>query len=251
VGDAALMLGVIAGYDRRDPDASRLPVPDYASALESGIDGLRIAYSPDYGYATVNPEVAESVENAVRALEGLGGGVELVDLDCSAAFEAYWPGICANQYAGAGGKFESRGEELTPETYQVYEYGSRLTAEEYVLSLGAMDQLKARFDDLFECYDLLVSPTMPTTAFQIGEPIVSVRSPHDERMWGFPAHTPFTFPINAIGHPGASVPCGFDAGGLPIGLQVVGRRFDEANILALSAAYERARPWADARSGVS
>jgi aspartyl-tRNA(Asn)/glutamyl-tRNA(Gln) amidotransferase subunit A len=92
---------------------------------------------------------------------------------------------------------------------------------------------------------------MPTTAFQIGEPIVSVRPPHDERMWGFPAHTPFTFPINAIGHPGASVPCGFDAGGLPIGLQVVGRRFDEANILVLSAAYERARPWADARSGVS
>jgi aspartyl-tRNA(Asn)/glutamyl-tRNA(Gln) amidotransferase subunit A len=245
------MLGVIAGYDGRDPDASRLPVPDYSESLNHGISGLRIAYSPDYGYATVNEEVAASVENAVRVLEGLGAIVERVDLDCSAAFEAYWPVMCANQYASAGGKFETRGEELTEETYRVYEYGSRITGAEYARALGALDQLKTRFDDVFERYDLLVSPTMPTTAFRVGEPVSSVQPPHDERIWGFAAHTPFTYPINAIGLPGASVPCGFDSGGLPIGLQIIGRRFDEATILALSAAYERARPWAGVRPPLS
>jgi len=247
VGDAAAMLGVIAGYDSRDPDASRLPVPDYVAALGRDVAGLRIAYSPDYGYATVSEEVAASVEDAVRVLEGLGAVVERVDLDCSAALEAYWPVMCANQYASAGGKFETRGDELTEETYRVYEYGSRITAEEYARALGALDQLKARFDDVFERYDLLISPTMPTTAFRVGEPVASVQPPHDERMWGFAAHTPFTYPVNAIGLPGASVPCGFDSGGLPIGLQIIGRRFDEATMLALAAAYERERPWADRR----
>jgi Asp-tRNA(Asn)/Glu-tRNA(Gln) amidotransferase A subunit family amidase len=251
VGDAAVMLGAIAGYDARDPDATRLPVPDYSGALGRGIEGLRIAYSPDYGYATVNEEVAASVEDAVRLLERLGADVEHIDLDCSGAFDAYWPLICANQYASAGGKFETRADELTPETHRVYEYGSRVTAEEYARSLGALDQLKARFDDVFENYDLLVSPTMPTTAFLVGEPVASVRPPLDEHMWGFPADTPFTYPINAIGLPGASVPCGFDRGGLPIGLQAIGRRFEEPTILALAAAFERERPWADTRPPVS
>lgn len=251
VHDAAMALGVMAGFDRRDPDASRLPVPDYVSALEQDVSGLRVGYSPDYGYAGVNPEVAAAVEDGVRVLEGLGCVVGPTEVDCSRAFEAYWPAVCANQYAGAGGKFETRPDELTPVTHRVYEYGSRVTAEEYTLSLGARDQLKSHFDDLLQQFDVLVSPTMPTTAFPVGRPEMSVQPPHDQRMWGFPAHTPFTYPINAIGLPGASIPCGFDGAGLPIGLHVVGRRFDEATILAISAAFERARPWAQARPAVS
>ena len=251
VEDAALMLNVIAGFDTRDPDASRLAVPDYSCGMAGDPIGLRVAYSPDFGYARVDEEVAAAVEGAVRTIEDIGGNVELYDLDCSLAFEAYWPMICANQYAGANGRFESRGDELSPEAFRAYEYGARMTGREYAISLGELDILRARFDDLFDRYDLLVSPTMPTTAFLAGEPLVSVRPPHDRRMWGFPAHSPFTFPINAIGHPGCSVPCGFDSKGLPIGLHIVGRRFEESTVLALASAFERARPWSDARPVVA
>ena len=251
VEDAALMLNVIAGFDLRDPDASRLAVPDYSTATAKAPIGLRVAYSPDFGYARVDSEVAAVVERAARAVEDLGATVERFDLDCSQAFEAYWPMICANQYAGAKGRFESRGDDLSPEAFRVYEYGAGLTGREYTIALGELDRLKARFDDLFDRYDLLVSPTMPTTAFRVGEPIVSVLPPNDVRMWGFPAHSPFTFPINAIGHPGASIPCGFDSNGLPIGLHIVGRRFEESVVLALAAAFEQACPWSDTRPAVA
>ncbi len=251
VEDAALMLSVIAGFDMRDPDASRLAVPDYKGGMARDPIGLRVAYSPDFGYARVDKEVAAAVEGAVRTIEDIGGTVEQYDLDCSQAFEAYWPMICANQYAGASGRFESRGDELSPEAFRAYEYGARISGREYAISLGELDHLRARFDDLFDRYDLLVSPTMPTTAFHAGKPLVSVRPPHDSRMWGFPAHSPFTFPINAIGHPGCSVPCGFDSKGLPIGLHIVGRRFEESTVLALASAFERARPWSDTRPVVA
>ena len=241
VEDAAVMLNVIAGFDMRDPDASRLAVPDYSSGMARDPIGLQVAYSPDFGYGCVDEE------GAVRTIEEIGGTVELCDLDCSSAFEAYWPMICANQYAGSNGRFESRGDELSPEAFRVYEYGASMTGHEYAISLGELDQLKARFDRIFDRYDLLVSPTMPTTAFQAGKPLVSVRPPHDRRMWGFPAHSPFTFPINAIGHPASSVPCGFDSFGLPIGLHIVGRRFEESTVLALASAFERARPWSGTR----
>ena len=251
VEDAALVLNVIAGFDPRDPDASRLPVPDYGALIAQAPIGLRVAYSPDFGYARVNGEVAAAVERAVLTIEDVGATVEPYELDCSRAFEAYWPMICANQYAGSNGRFESRGDDLSSEAFRVYEYGARLTGRDYAIALGELDQLKARFDDLFDRYDLLVSPTMPTTAFQVGEPTASLLPPHDARMWGFPAHSPFTFPINAIGHPGCSVPCGFDSTGLPIGLHIVGRRFQESVVLALAAALERACPWSGTTPAVA
>lgn len=250
VEDAALMLGVIAGFDGRDPDSSRLPVPDYRAALAADLQGLRVAYSPDFGYADVNDEVAAAAEAAVQVIEGLGVAVRRVDIDCSRAFEAYWPMICANQYAASGGRFEARGDELSPEAFRVYRHGAELSGRDYATALGELDLLRARFDDLFENFDLLISPTMPTTAFRAGEPVTSVRPPHDSRMWGFPAHSPFTFPINAIGHPGASVPCGRDSVGLPMGLHIVGRRFEEGTILSLAAALERTDIWLGERPPV-
>ncbi len=251
VEDAAMMLNVIAGFDPRDPDASRLAVPDYGAWIPKAPSGLRVAYSPDFGYARVDSEVAAAVERAVLTIESVGATMEQVKLDCSRAFEAYWPMICANQYAGSNGRFESRGDDLSPEAFRVYEYGAALTGRDYATALGELDQLKAKFDDLFDRYDLLVSPTMPTTAFRVGEPTASILPPHDTRMWGFPAHSPFTFPINAIGLPGCSVPCGFDSSGLPVGLHIVGRRFEEGVILALAAALERACPWSGTRPTVA
>tara|TARA_Y100000590_G_scaffold64386_1_gene69196 strand:- start:2515 stop:3954 length:1440 start_codon:yes stop_codon:yes gene_type:complete len=243
VEDAAILLQILAGFDLRDPDSVRADVPAYPDMLEADLSQLKIAYSPDYGYAEVNTEVNESVEAAVNNLVSLGCRVDLVELDLADAFYGYWPLISANWYASLDKKFGKRLSELAPEAFNVYQYGSKITGKDYALALGVRDQVISRLDTLFTKYDLLLSPTMPNTAFPAGKPKIGVKSSLANDLWGFPAHSPFTFPINAAGLPGANIPCGFDKDGLPIGLQVIGRRFEELRILQLSYGFEQAYPW--------
>ena len=243
VEDAAILLEILAGFDLRDPDSVRAAVPSYPTMLATDLSQLKIAYSPDYGYADVNKEVHDSVETAVNNLDSLGCKVEQVELDFSDAFYGYWPLISANWYAGLDKKFAKRTSELAPEAFNVYQYGSKITGKDYALALGVRDQIISRLDTLFTKYDLLLSPTVPNTAFVAGRPKSGVKSDLESELWGFPAHSPFTFPINAAGLPGANIPCGFDKDGLPIGLQVIGRRFEELRILQLSYGFEQAYPW--------
>lgn len=243
VEDAAVMLKMIAGFDNRDPDSVRLAVPDYPSLLKQDLSGLRVAYSPDYGYADVDPEVSMATESAVKTIEGFGIKIEQVSLDLSDAFYGYWALVSANWYAGLDEQFEERISELSPEALAVYQYGKQITGKDYALALGVRDQLISRLDTLFTKFHLLLSPTVPNTAFEVGKPKTGVQARYKDDLWGFPAHSPFTFPINAVGLPGASIPCGFNASGLPIGLQVVGRRFEESTILQLCAKFEKERPW--------
>ena len=243
VEDAAILLEIIAGFDLRDPGSLRAPVPSYSNMLRKDLSELRIAYSPDYGYADVNTEVHASVEKAIENLDALGCNVELVSLDLSDAFYGYWPLVSANWYASLDKTFSKRTSELAPEALEVYKYGSKITGSDYALALGVRDQIIARLDTLFNKYDLLLSPTMPNTAFMAGRPKIGVRRDLENELWGFPAHSPFTFPINAAGLPGANIPCGFDKAGLPIGLQVIGRRLEESTILQLCHGFEQAYPW--------
>lgn len=243
VEDAAIMLEILAGFDLRDPDSVRTPVPPYPTILNTDLSKLRIAYSTDYGYAKVNEEVHASVKTAVENLDSLGCKVEEVALDLSDAFYGYWPLVSANWYASLDKKFDKRTSELAPEAFNVYEYGGKITGKDYAIALGVRDQVIARLDSLFNKYDLLLSPTMPNTAFEAGKPKIGIKPGFENELWGFPAHSPFTFPINAAGLPGANVPCGFDKEGLPIGLQVIGRRFEELRILQFCYGFEQAYPW--------
>ena len=227
----------------RDPDSVRAAVPSYPTMLATDLSQLKIAYSPDYGYADVNKEVHDSVETAVNNLDSLGCKVEQVELDFSDAFYGYWPLISANWYASLDKKFAKRTSDLAPEAFNVYQYGSKITGKDYALALGVRDQIISRLDTLFTKYDLLLSPTVPNTAFVAGRPKSGVKSDLESELWGFPAHSPFTFPINAAGLPGANIPCGFDKDGLPIGLQVIGRRCEELRILQLCYGFEQAYPW--------
>jgi Asp-tRNA(Asn)/Glu-tRNA(Gln) amidotransferase A subunit family amidase len=111
-----------------------------------------------------------------------------------------------------------------------------------------VDRLKDQFADLFDVYDLLLTPTVAVTAFPHGEPPRVIAGKEAHWFWGY---LPHTYPINMIGHPAASIPCGFSAEGLPIGLHIIGRRGDEATVIAASAALERARPWVEHRPPVS
>jgi aspartyl-tRNA(Asn)/glutamyl-tRNA(Gln) amidotransferase subunit A len=107
-----------------------------------------------------------------------------------------------------------------------------------------VDQIRAKFATLMETYDLILTPTMAVPAFPVGQQPKTIAGREVDAFWGF---LPFTYPINMTGHPAASVPCGFSTDGMPIGLQVIGRRADEVAVLQASAAFERAQPWMDKR----
>ena len=156
--------------------------------------------------------------------------------------------FASNTYASSGYLLRERSDELTDYFREAMERGATFTAADYARALGEMDALKAQFDAYFDDYDLLLSPTMAVPAFEIERHPPVIGGKEVDPFFGY---LPFTYPINMIGHPAASVPCGFSSDGMPIGLHIIGRKGDEATVLAASAAFERAMPWVDKKPVVS
>ena len=248
VRDSALLMQVLAGHDPRDPASLREAPPDYVAAADREIRGLRVAWSPDFGFSAVDGEVAESSSRAAQVFEELGCALETTDMAFDSPFDPFWTLFSANVHAGSEGLLEEHGDELTWYARVCLERGARVTGAEYALALGQVDRIKAQMEGLFEGYDLLITPTMAVTAFPVGKPPGEIGGRKVDPFWEY---LPFTFPINLSGHPAASVPCGLSPDGLPIGLHIVGRRGDEATVIAASAAFEEARPWAQHRPPVS
>ena len=248
VHDSAILLQVLAGPDARDASALRETPPDFVAALARDVKGLRIAWSPDYGYAPVDPEVLETTSRASSVFSELGCEVEDTDLQMDSPFDAFWPLFAANAYASYGGLLMEHADELTWYGGRCIEQGAAVSGAEYATALGHMNRLQAQVATLFDDYDLLLSPTMAVTAHPVGEPPSRIGGDEVDPFWG---PFPFTYPINMLGYTAASIPCGLSADGLPIGLHIVGRRGEEETVLAASAAFERARPWADQRAPVS
>lgn len=248
VEDSALLLQVLAGHDSRDPSSLRDAPPDLVAALDRDIKGLRIAWSSDYGYAAVDPEVAAVSSRAAQLFAELGCSVVEAPLSLDDPFDAFWTIFSTNAYASYGGLLESHADDLTDYARECIENGAGVTGAEYAGAVGYIDRLKAQFADLFDDYDLLLSPTMAVPAFPCGESPSRIDGKDVHPFWGY---LPFTFPINLIGHAAASIPCGFSGDGLPIGLHIVGRGGDEETVIAASAAFERAQPWTDRRPPVS
>ena len=185
-----------------------------------------------------------------EVFEGLGCSIDDSDLTLDAPFEIWWVISGLTSFITQGHLLDDPSDPLTWYGRMLIEDGKEFTAPDYVKALGRRDRMINQFADVFEECDLLLSPTMATTAFPVGEypeEIAGKRNAH-VKGWGF---LPFTHPINMIGNPAATVPCGYSADGLPIGLHIVGRRGDEETVLAASAAFERAMPWADKRPAVS
>ena len=247
VRDSALLLQVLAGHDPRDASSLREAPPDFVGALDRDVRGLRIAWSPDFGYAAVDPEVVEVTSRAARVFEGLGCSVSDPDLGLDSPFDVFSQLFSTNAYASYGNLLENQADLLTDYGRESIEHGAKFSGADYARALGYIDRLKSRFADLFESYDLLLSPTMAVTAFPVGHRLKEIDGKEVD-PWGF---MPFSYPINMIGNPAASVPCGFSSDGMPIGLHIVGRLGDEATVLAASAAFERARPWIGQRPAVS
>jgi aspartyl-tRNA(Asn)/glutamyl-tRNA(Gln) amidotransferase subunit A len=249
VRDSALLLKILSGYDSRDPISLRETAPDFTAAVNRPIAGLRIAWSPDFGFADVDPEVLAVTSKAARVFEELGCRVEETDLVLPLPYDTYAALQTADCYTVYGKYLETHASEITDFARFFLEMGARVTASEYAQALGEIDLLKARMADLFEKYDLLLSPTACFPAFVNSEfpGQIKGKSAYPEQYW----NGAFTLPINTIGHPAATVPAGFSTDGLPIGLHIVGRRRDEETVLAASGAFEQSRPWIGRRPPVS
>lgn len=247
VADSALLLEVMAGYDSRDPSSMRAPVPDFSAAVGRDIEGLKLGWSLGWGYAAVDPDVAVAAEAGAKVFEDLACTVDESDIALNAPFDT-WYVLSASSAIAVNGHLPE--DKLTWYVNYGLEYGRTLSVVDYGRALGERDRMIQQFWDQFDQFDLLLSPTMATTAFEHeqypeeigGEPATCIP------WWGY---LPHTHPINTIGFTAASVPCGFDSDGMPVGLHIVGKPGDEETVLAASAAFEKARPWAHIRPMVS
>ena len=250
VQDAALLLQVMAGYDSRDPGSLRSSVPNFLESVTRGVSGLKIGWSPDYGYAAVDSEVLTISESAANVFTELGCTVIESDIKLEGAFDTWFTLFAAGAYATQGHLLDDEEDPLTWYAKYTIEHGSKTTGSDYVRAVGERDRMIQLFADEFDKFDVILSPTMAVTAFLTDAypETIGGQKPYPSPEWGF---LPFTHPINTIGYTAASVPCGFDSDGMPVGLHIVGKPGDEETVLAVSAAFEEARPWIQHRPPIS
>ena len=264
VEDCALLLQAIAGHDPRDATASSEPVPDFRAALTGDVRGLRVGVPQEYFIAGMEPDVSRLVRQAIADLATLGAEVVDVTLPHTEyALATYYiiaPAECSANLAryngvkyGLAATDEAdmwRAMELARERGFGAEVKRRIMLGTYALSAGYYDAyyrkaqqartlIKQDFDTAFEQCDVVVGPTTPTTAFRLGEKTADPLAMYLSDI--------FTIPTNIAGLPGLSVPCGFDTACLPVGVQFIGRPFDEATLLRVAHAYEQSQPHAQAR----
>ncbi len=263
VEDAALVLQAIAGHDPMDSTSVDLPVPDYRAELGKGAQGLRIGIPAEYFIEGLDPEVEAAVRAAIRVLEQLGARTEPVSLPHTeyglAAYYLIAPAEASSNLARYDGVKYGLRVAKTRDVVEMYsktraagfgaEVRRRVMLGTYALSAGYYDAYYGRaqrvrtlvrrdFVEAFARVDLIAAPTTPGVAFKFGE---------KEDPLQMYLNDVFTIPVNLAGLPGLSVPAGFTMSGLPIGLQLIGRAFDEAALLRAAHAYERATTWRERR----
>jgi aspartyl-tRNA(Asn)/glutamyl-tRNA(Gln) amidotransferase subunit A len=242
VQDSALMMNEISKPDVRDWTSLPYDGAGYVETLGQSIKGLRIAYSPRLGYAEVDPEIAEAVENAVSLLGRLGARIETRDpgfADPAPCFRVLW-------WSGVRmllGKLpEEKRKLLDPNLRDVLEQSFAITLEDYMDAVRQRGLLGTHMRVFMEGFDLLVTPTLPIPAFDAG-----ILSPRNDAIGKWVNWTPFSYPFNLTQQPAASVPCGFTKAGLPIGLHLVGAMFADVTVLRVAEAYEAAAGFLGAR----
>ena len=235
--DSALMLKVMAGPHHLDHTSCEAPPADYPALLDAPLKGRRIAYSPDYGHARVDPDVAEQVAKAVKTLEDLGAEVE----EFTPAWGPKGPeigrffwSVLWGRRAGVLEEFEDR---MSPDLVACMREGANYSANDYLNWRERKYAYVAEIAETLSRYDFLVSPAVSVAAF----PVERVQPAHwPEDPWNWLAWAEFSYPFDMSGDPACSVPCGFTPAGLPVGLQIVARRFDDLGVLQAAHALEQA-----------
>ncbi len=249
VRDAALMLDVLAGPDDRDRHSLPAVAGDpFLAACDEGIAGLSVAWSADLGHGHVDPEVADLCGDAAARFESLGCHVEVVVPTWDNPEEIFRTLAAGEAFAAYRDRLEAGERLLDPALVEMLRFGETITAERYLAALLGRRHFWTEVQRFLARFDLLLTPTVAVAPFALDAlPIREIAgSPVSPLGW-----TPFTFPFNLTGQPAASVPAGFTAAGLPVGLQIVGRRHADRTVLAASAAWEAAAPWQARRPGVA
>jgi len=233
--DAALLLGVIAGHDPDDPTSADQPVPDYRAELAAPVRGVRIGVPRGYFWEALPPDIAAAVTAALEELRRLGLVVADVEIaEWAAAAEASKVLIRCEAAAEYRKVLKERAGDLIAEVRERLEAGAATAAPDYVDALRAGGRLRFALRRLFQRVDVLALPGRHQTAprMDAGGKLLDPLSPRN-----------FTAPFNLAGIPALTVPCGFDGAGLPIGLQLAGRAWEDALLLRVAHAYQQATDW--------
>lgn len=231
VRDAALVLQAMAGRDPFDPGSAAMAVPDFTEGLRLDLKGVRVGIPDAFFFDNLESDVRAAVMEAIASLEALGAEAVPVSLPLIGhAIEACWAIASPEMYAIHEPWIDSRPEDYGPDVLAGLESGRQVSAAQYLRAHRARPLIRRSFLDAMANVDVLVTPTLPITAPPIGSEDVS-------RL------VAFTFPFNLTGFPVLSLPCGFSADGLPIGLQLVGKPFRESELLGIGHAYERSTAW--------
>ncbi|HLE40759.1 MAG TPA: Asp-tRNA(Asn)/Glu-tRNA(Gln) amidotransferase subunit GatA [Nitrospirota bacterium] len=260
VTDAALLMNVIAGHDPKDSTSADIAIPDFTKVLRKDVKGLKIGIPKEYFIEGMDPEVERAVRDAIKTLEGLGAKAVEVSLPHTGYAVATYYILATSEassnlarYDGVKYGFRAQGAKDLLDMYMKSrsqgfgpEVKRRIMLGTYALSAGYYEAyykkgqqvrtlIKRDFEEAFKSVDVIATPTAPTAAFKIGE-----KSADPLQMY---LSDIFTISVNLAGIPGISIPCGFTKDNLPVGLQLLGRHFDEENILHFAYAYEQAMEW--------
>ena len=242
VADAALMLGVMAGPHHLDHTSLESPPAPYLHLLHAGFRGKRLAFSPDLGHARVDPEVAAAVRTAAEAF-ARATGTTLTEV--TPPWGKQGPDLARRLWSAHLTRLEKNlpawEHRMDPGLVACIRAGAPTSMPDYQDLRARKHAYIAQIHTSFLEWDILITPTISVAAFPAG----LLQPPHwPAHPWDWMSWAEFSYPFNMSGNPAATLPCGFTNDGLPIGLQIVGRRFDDLGVLQASAAFEAALPWA-------
>jgi aspartyl-tRNA(Asn)/glutamyl-tRNA(Gln) amidotransferase subunit A len=238
VADAALMFSVIAAPDDRDWYAVTRAAQDWTAGLDGGVKGWRVAWSATMGGHKVDPEIAALCEKAAQSFAELGADVEAVDPPIGASgelFKKFW-------FTGAANLMRAYKPEqqaaMDPGLVEVAAEGARLPLLDYLAAIRERETMSVAMNRFHQDWDLLLTPAMPIAAFEAG-----IEFPKRGNASRWTDWTPFSYPFNLTQQPAISIPCGLTRAGLPVGLQIVGRNWDDARVLRAAHTFEQANPF--------
>jgi amidase/aspartyl-tRNA(Asn)/glutamyl-tRNA(Gln) amidotransferase subunit A len=257
VEDAALALNVLAGYDRRDPFSLDDTATDFTVATRRSIRGMRIAYSPNFDVFPIESAVADVVSRAVRAFEEAGALVEEVKLGITHSqheLSNLWCRMFTPIQLQTFENFKQSGldllgdhrDDFPPELLYWIDKGQGMSALDFYQDQTMRTEIFNAIQGVFNTYDLLITPTLACLPVDnasdgntVGPSTINGEAVDPLIGWCL------TYFLNFTGHPAASIPAGLSDNGLPVGMQIIGRRYADADVLAASGVFERLRPWYD------
>ena len=242
VEDCALMLAAIAGYDARDRQTANVPVPDYATELDRGLEGVRIGVVEDFTLSGLQIGVERAVAGSIGVLESAGAQIRDVALrDLEPSISALLTVDIAEPSAYHAAWLRERPGDYGDDVRTLLEAGELYLATHYIQAQRYRTVLRDQFTDLLRDVDAILTPTVPFTAPPVGT--TEVRLESGEELAIIPAVMRYNALPPLVGMPALSVPCGFSADGLPVGMQLIGRAFDEGTLFRIGHGYQQATDW--------